>query len=135
VIEKMASYAQSGAVETSCSLEDLNANKIGTVDCGWEVEGGCVEVRLSHGRGISNNNGPIITNCSTHHIGQFGFGGDAGVISGCEIACNNHAGFATGWGAGGGKWVVHYGHLEISDCLRLDASYNLCSKLGSKLIF
>jgi hypothetical protein len=111
VVEKIASYAQAAAVETTCSPEDANAS---VPDCGWQISG--VEVRFSHGRGINNHNGASVVNSSAHHCGQLGFGGSSGVVSGCEIAWNNQAFFATGWEAGGGKWVNHLGHLEISQC-------------------
>lgn len=111
VIEKVASYAQTAALETTCNPVDASA---GLPDCGWQISG--VEVRFSHGRGINNAAGARVMNSSTHHCGQLGFGGSSGVVFGCEIAFNNQAGFATGWEAGGGKWVNHLGRLEISSC-------------------
>eukprot|EP01050_Picozoa_sp_SAG11_P014292 SAG11_NODE_1742_length_4335_cov_13.617564_3_plen_435_part_00 len=110
VIEKIASYAQAAAIETSCAPADLVK---GAASCGWVISG--VEVRYSHGRGINNMQGATVSNCSTHHCGQLGFGGGSGLVSGCEVAYNNQAGFSTEWEAGGGKWVIHSGYLEISD--------------------
>lgn len=109
VVEKIASYAQAAAIETSCSPADVVR---GAASCGWVISG--VEVRYSHGRGINNIQGATVSNCSTHHCGQLGFGGGSGLVSGCEIAYNNQAGFSTEWEAGGGKWVIHSGYLEIS---------------------
>jgi hypothetical protein len=91
VLEMAANIAQSGALDAHGEQWTVRYN----------------EVRYNHGIGIKCQNGQISHNF-IHHNGQLGIAGQGGkdkLVEANEISFNNIAGYASGWEAGGSKWV------------------------------
>jgi len=91
VVEKAATEAQRAAV---------------TGGVGWRIEH--LEVRYSHGVGITCADHCTARGNYVHHNGELGVGGSGGsdaLYEANEIAFNSLAGYDTAWEAGGGKWT------------------------------
>ncbi len=114
IVEKFASMAQRGAIQSERSLGQLGS--------GWLIED--VEVRLNHGAGIRAGNQTTIRNVHLHHNGQQGITADGGegiLVESTEINHNNLRGFNWGWEAAGAKFKETVG-LVIRD---VTAHHNL----------
>lgn len=108
VVDMFATSAQRAALVTS-----RNIAAAGLEDGGWVVEN--VEVRNSHGRGINQAFGAVISHCHVHHNGQMGLGGGWGTLFASEVAWNNAAGFNHKWEGGGAKWITQDGLLIVAN--------------------
>ena len=98
VIEKYAVPAQYGAIH-GVSPDGQ------TLSRGWVVERN--EIRFNHGLGVKIGHEWQVLGNHIHTNGQLGVGGtgDDTLMEGNVITSNNYAGFATGWEAGGAKFV------------------------------
>jgi len=96
VVEKYASVAQKGAIQT-------------TEGTGWVVEN--CEVRLNSGAGIGIGTGGRVRDCDIHHNGQTGIAGHGRDIrvERNKIWSNNIYGFDYTWEAGGVKIALSDG--------------------------
>lgn len=97
VVEKYANPGQTGAIGG-----DTWGNGLGP---DWSLQN--VESRWNHGAGAYLGAGGTISHCSFHHNGQIGVkmtGANVSIVD-SDIGWNNQQGFATGWEAGGAKFV------------------------------
>ncbi len=114
IVEKYASMAQRGAIQSEASLGSRGTN--------WLIEG--VEVRLNHAAGIRAGDETTIRNVHAHHNGQQGITGDGGtgiLVESSELDHNNIRGFNWGWEGAGAKFKETVG-LVVRD---VNAHHNL----------
>jgi parallel beta-helix repeat protein len=99
VVEKYAVPAQDAAIQSVTAQHDALGSR-------WIIEN--VEIRLNHAAGIRAGNATEVRNVFSHHNGQTGIVGNAGIdvlVEDSEIAHNNMRGFFWEWEAGGAKFT------------------------------
>ena len=99
VIEKYASPAQEGVIDSRANRDDLVGGS------GWSITD--LVVRWNHGVGIAATTGATVSGNVVYENGQLGLAAKgAGVtIEDNEVYGNNTAGFSSGWEAGGSKFA------------------------------
>jgi Right handed beta helix region len=104
VIEKYATLAQEGAIDTSGGRD-------------WVLSD--VTARWNHGVGLFFGSGTVVDGGSFSHNGQLGMAGtgNAATIDGAEIAFNNYAGYSAKWEAGGTKFHRSRGLVVRGTCV------------------